>query len=332
MATLAEIKAKLEAQKARTGGNNNNQQSTGGDNASYPFWNMNFDQSATVRFLPDADESNDFFWVKREVIKLPFDGVEGGDNPSNKPVEVTVPCLDMWQPNSCPIIQHTKSWWKTDKEEIARRYWKKKSYIFQGFVINSPFEEQTLPENPIRRFMINASIYEIIEKSLLNPEMEDMPTDFTGGRDFKIQKTKKGEYANYGTSQWSMRTRALNEQELIAIDQHKLYDLKEYQGKRPDADGIEAIKAMFLDSLDGKPFDMESYGKYYRPYGTRFDNGNAQTTSAPKTQSTGFTAPAAAKAEDTTVGAAEASAPATEEKKNTDDIIARIMARKAAAQ
>ena len=41
MATLAEIRAKLKEQEANTGGN----RSSGGDNAIFPFWNMQEGQS-----------------------------------------------------------------------------------------------------------------------------------------------------------------------------------------------------------------------------------------------------------------------------------------------
>ena len=67
MATLAEIRAKLLAQenKAETKSN----QSRGTD-AIYPFWNMENDSTATIRFLPDADSSNVFFWRERQVVQL----------------------------------------------------------------------------------------------------------------------------------------------------------------------------------------------------------------------------------------------------------------------
>lgn len=268
MTDINALRAILTAQKEK-GKNGGTQNSSGGDNASYPFWNIPNDSEALVRFLPDADPNNTFFWVKREVIKLPFEGVVGGDYPTNKQVTVTVPCVEMWG-DTCPIISATRPWWKDPQlEPLARTYWKKKSYIFQGFVVNSPMVEDNVPENPIRRFVINPSIYEIIEKSLINPDMEDMPTDFIGGRDFKIAKTKKGEYANYTTSSWSFKTRSLDDNERAAIEQYKLWNLSDYQGRRPDADELEAIKAMFQDSVDGKPFDHDSYGKYYRAFAGR---------------------------------------------------------------
>lgn len=309
MATLQEIQAKLLAQSQK--GDNKQSQYTG-DNASFPFWNIPENTSASIRFLPDADAGNTFFWVERQVIRLPFEGILGQDD---KRVEVQVPCVDMFG-DACPITAHIRPWWKDEsKKDLARVYYKKKSYLFQGFVVTSPIEEPSVPENPIRRFVINPSIYEIIKNSLMNPEMEDLPTDYIGGRDFKLTKTKKGEYANYGTSQWSFKTRALSNDEQEAIETHGLYDLKEFLGARPDRDGIEMIKAMFEDSLAGRPFDNASYGQVYRPFGSRGAQ-NAPTQSAPAASSNdtpAWEAPAAA-----------APAASGGAKPNSADILARI--------
>lgn len=276
MATLAEIKAKILAQREKSAGNNQTQsQSTGGDNASFPFWNIPDDSSATLRFLPDADPDNTFFWRERQIIRLPFAGVVGE---SNDNVVVTVPCVDMFG-DVCPITQHIRPWWKESEEmkNLARVYYKKRSYLFQGFVVNSALEEKEVPENPIRRFVVNKSIFEIIEKSLMDDEMEDLPIDYISGRDFKITKTKKGDYANYGTSGWSFKTRSLNDAENAAIEQHGLFNLSEFLGQRPDADGIAMIKAMFEDSFAGKAFDKAAYGHVYRAYGDSFGGRSAPT-------------------------------------------------------
>ena len=85
MASLAEIRAKLKSQETNTGG----QRSGGGDNAIYPFWNMQEGQSATLRFLPDGNADNTFFWTERLMIKLPFPSIKG--EPGSKPVQEQVP-------------------------------------------------------------------------------------------------------------------------------------------------------------------------------------------------------------------------------------------------
>ena len=91
MATLAEIRAKLKEQESRTGGSDNR---SGGDNAIYPFWNIKEGESVTLRFLPDGDQDNTFFWKERLMIKLPFSGVKG--DTSSRPVQVQVPCMEMY--------------------------------------------------------------------------------------------------------------------------------------------------------------------------------------------------------------------------------------------
>lgn len=70
MATLAEIRAKLQAQELKSG-----EGRPAGDNGIYPFWNLEQGKDSTVRFLPDGDSSNTFFWVERAMIKLPFAGI-----------------------------------------------------------------------------------------------------------------------------------------------------------------------------------------------------------------------------------------------------------------
>jgi hypothetical protein len=259
MATLAEIRQKLQSQQ-------NNKGNTGGgsDRSMYPFWDTPMDQTSTLRFLPDADPANTFFWVERLVIKLPFQGIKGGDD---KPITVQVPCMEMYGETDY-IISETRPWWKDPElQPMARIYYKKRSFIFQGFVVNSAFEEKEVPENPIRRFAINSSIYDIIKASLMNPEIEDMPVDFINGRDFKLAKTNKGGFPNYSTSSWSFKTRALSEKENAAIEEYGLFNLRDYLPKKPTEAEQSAIKEMFHASVNNEAYDASRWGNYYRPYG-----------------------------------------------------------------
>ena len=286
MATLLEtLRAKLNASAPKTGDQPKSRNT--GDNASFPFWDAPDNTTTSVRFLLDGDETNDFFWAKREVIKLPFSGVVGGDYPTEKDVSVTVPCVDMFG-MKCPIIAATKHLWDNEAtKDLARVYYKKRSFIFQGFVLSSPLNEETVPENPIRRFVINKSIYDKIYDAIIDLELTEMPTDYEGGRDFSIKKTKKGQYANYDTSKFSINSRSLNEAERAAIDKFGLFNLKESLGAIPSPDHLEAMKAMLKDSMDGNPFDMESYGQYYRPYSAGAStprSGGAPSTYASKAQ------------------------------------------------
>ena len=224
MASLAEIRAKLREQETKSSGNSQG----GGDNGIYPFWNLKEGEEAVVRFLPDGNPDNTFFWVERAMIKLPFQGVKGGDS---KPVQVQVPCVEMWG-ETCPILSEVRGWFKDKSlEDMGRKYWKKRSYLFQGLVTDDPLKEETTPENPIRRFIIGPQIFQIVRAALLDPEMEDLPTDYVHGVDFRISKGSKGGYADYGASKWSRRERALTEDEQNAVKAHGLFKLNDYLPK-----------------------------------------------------------------------------------------------------
>ena len=290
MATLAEIRAKLAAMDSKPGGS-----STGGDNAIYPFWNISEGTSATLRFLPDGDPNNTFFWTERQMIRLSFPGIKGGDM---KPTTVQVPCMEMWG-EQCPVHNEIRPWFKdASLEDMGRKYWKKRSYIFQGYVVDSPLQEDTTPENPIRRFIIGPQIFNIIKGALMDPDMENIPTDYVNGTDFRLSKTMKGQYADYSTSKWARKERALDENELSAIDTNGLYDLKDFLPKKPTAEEVDVIYNMFQDSVNGELYDNDKYGNFFRPIGqaapakVQTPSAPAQATATPVAETT--TAPAQA--------------------------------------
>lgn len=275
MPSLADIRARIAAQDNKQ----QKAQTQQVDNSTYPHWNMDEGTIATVRFLPDANSNNTFFWVERQQIKLPFNGVLG--DPSKKQVIVTVPCVEMWG-DSCPILAEVRPWYKDETlKEMANKYWKKRSYLFQGFVRQNPIGDDKAPANPIRKFIISPQIFTIIKSSLMDPEMEELPTDYMRGLDFNIKKTSKGGYADYSTSNWARKESALTEAEQAAIEAHGLFDLAEFLPKKPTEAELNIIKEMFEASVDGKPYDNERWGQYYRPYGVDAPTGSTAEKSAP---------------------------------------------------
>jgi hypothetical protein len=257
---LEKIRARLQEMESRTGN------SSGGDGSVYPFWNLNEGASAVVRFLPDANPDNTFFWAQREMIRLPFNGTLGGDT---KPIVVQVPCVEMFGRKDCPVLTQVRPMFKDPGlETTARKYWKKRSYIFQGFVVEDGVKEETVPENPIRRLIIGPQLYGIIQSSLMDPELEEVPTHPEFGIDFRIAKTKKGEYSDYSTSKWSRKERALTQKERDAIDEHGLFNLQEFLPKEPNAQELQAIGEMFEASFSGEPYDASRWGAFYKPFGS----------------------------------------------------------------
>jgi hypothetical protein len=277
MATLAEIRAKLLEQEAR---NDRKSSSTGtGDNAIFPHWNIPEGTTATLRFLPDSDEENTFFWKERQMIRLNFPGVKGGEE--NKQITVQVPCVEMWD-ETCPVHSEIRPWFKDPSlEDTARQYWKKRSYLFQGFVKDHEYADDQAPENPIRRFVISPQIFKIISAALMDPDFPEIPTDFEAGTDFKIVKSTKGQYADYSTSNWARRERSLNEEERNAVNNFGLFNLNDFLPKKPSAEELNAISQMFEASVDGQLYDPDLFGQYYRPYGMDAPTGGGTVAPRP---------------------------------------------------
>jgi hypothetical protein len=318
MATLSEIRQKLQEAQSKTSGNSTG----GGDNAIYPHWNMQEGKEAVVRFLPDGNANNTFFWVERAMIKLPFAGIKGETD--SRAVQVQVPCVEMYNDGTtCPILAEVRGWFKDKNlEEMGRKYWKKRSYIFQGFLVEDPLKEDTTPDNPIRRFIIGPQIYQIIRSALMDPELEELPTDYLKGVDFRIAKTSKGGFADYSTSKWSRRERSLTDQEKGSMEQFGLFNLSDFLPKKPTDVELKVMKEMFEASVDGEAYDMDRWGQYFKPAGMGSATGDPNKSVAKTTVSVDevddepapISKPAAAPA-------------STESASRAQDILAKIRAR-----
>ena len=288
MSKLDEIRASLKRKK--------NIQNNFGPSDVFPFWNMPDGSSTTVRFLPDGNDDNSFFWVEKQIIRLTFPGVLG--DIEQKEVTVVVPCMEMYG-KTCPILTEVRPWWSDESlKDLASKYWKKRSYIFQGFIQETKLREDELPENPIRRFIIGPQIFNIIETSLLDPEFEEIPTDYENGTNFIISKTSKGMYADYSTSKWARRETPLTQEQLDAIEQYGLNDLSTFLPAEPSPEHLNAIYEMFQASVDGEKYDPERWARYYAPKGMEF-NATAETDSK-MTSSTKTTVTSKVEEDDTT--------------------------------
>lgn len=111
------IRAKLQAQEnAAQGG-----QQGGGSNEPQAFlahWNIPEGVPLNLRFLPDANPNNDFFWREREMITLWFPGIKGGEM---KRTKVVVPCNEMWGPvNSWSSIERSTRMVQSKRSSVGR--------------------------------------------------------------------------------------------------------------------------------------------------------------------------------------------------------------------
>ena len=276
MASLAEIRSRLAAADNKQSGSQSQ-----GDSAIYPHWSIPDNSAVTMRFLPDGNAKNTFFWQERAMIRLPFNGIKG--DLESKQVQVRVPCVEMWN-ETCPILTEVRTWFKDKSlEEMGRKYWKKRDYIFQGFVRENPLPDDKVPENPIRRFIIGPQIFTLIKGALMDPELEELPTDYLRGLDFRISKGAKGGFADYSGSKWARKESALSEAEQAAIEQYGLVDLSTFLPKKPGDVELKVIKEMFEASVDGQSYDTERWGTYFRPAGVASPGGSSNSRSEDST-------------------------------------------------
>jgi hypothetical protein len=251
----------------------------------------------------------------------------------SKQVIVPVPCVEMYG-DACPILAEVRTWFKDKSlEEMGRKYWKKRSYIFQGFVRENPIGDDKAPANPIRRFIIGPQIFTLIKGALMDPELEELPTDLLRGLDFRISKTSKGGFADYSSSKWSRKESALTEAEQAAIEQYGLFDLSTFLPKKPSEAELKVIKEMFEASVDGQSYDTERWGQYFRPAGVNAPAGSTDSTPAVASAPAVASTPAPAVTSDfddeepATPSAPVEAKPSTQK---AEDILAMIRARQKA--
>jgi hypothetical protein len=166
--------------------------------------------------------------------------------------------------------------------------------------------------------------------------LEELPTDYLKGLDFRISKGSKGGFADYSGSKWSRKESALTEAEQAAVEQYGLFDLSTFLPKKPGDVELKVIKEMFEASVDGQSYDTERWGQYFRPAGVNAPAGS----SAPATQVEDAPAPVAKAApapvannfddeDDVPVASAPVATPAATSDK-AQDILAMIRARQKA--
>lgn len=291
------MRARLKEQEDRRTGNSTR---TNQDKTLYPFWNIPENSTTTLRFLPDQDDTNPFIWIERLMINLPFPGIK--DEIGSKPCVVKVPCMEMYG-EADPIIAEVNPFWGTEFEETARTYWKKRSYLYQGLVVQDGLKEapEDKPENPIRRFIIGPQIHQLVKTFILDVENKEDPADYINGIDFRINKTTKGRYADFSSSTWSRHSRALSDEDIEAINHYGLFNLRDFLPNKPTIEEQGIIKEMFNASINEEPFDMARWGNHFKPSGYNDEGSTVRSTGASVASTPASAASATVKPKITTV-------------------------------
>ncbi len=230
-------KSKLEALKGAF-----EKKNTGGGDQSwklfYQFWKMPDDSTAIVRFLPDLDEENSLQFL---VEKLEHELVVNGQ-------KKRVPCLAM-HGEDCPICALSRKYYDEKNEEMGKKYYRKKSYVGQVIVVESPIEHDQ--SQLVKLIEFGPAIFKQIQAAFQSGDLEEVPYALKGGYNFRIKKTKSGQYASYTTSSFAPKQTDLDDE---LIDQLKLFNLADYRGHKMDRTTLEAL---LVADQTGAAFDEE---------------------------------------------------------------------------
>ena len=199
----------------------------------YQFWKMPDNTTAIVRFLPDRDEDSNplKFLVENFKHELVVNGQKK-----------TVPCLSMYG-ESCPICEHSQKLYAEGNEDMGKKYYKKRSYIGQVIVVESPFEYiDEKDENPgiVKLIDFGPKVFKCIQTAFQSGDLEEAPYEFNGGYNFRIKKTKAGQWSDYGTSSFSPKQNDLDD-EVIDAAKAELHSLSEFREKYVPRTQLEAL-------------------------------------------------------------------------------------------
>lgn len=232
--SIDELKAALKNRNQ-----SNNTQNTGFWDMFYPFYKMNFDEVASFRFLPDLDENNPWaFVIENKYHELTINGKKK-----------RVACSQMYG-EDCPCCEASKRFYDLGDKDMGKMFWRKIDYLASGLVLSSPFEYKIeAGKNPVRMVSLGPKLFETIEAALLSGDFDAPPYDLVDGADFRINKTKQGEYASYTTSAFARKASAVPDNLLADI---KLLDLKAYRYAKVERTQLEA---MVEAVITGKSYD-----------------------------------------------------------------------------
>ena len=191
----------------------------------YPFWKMADDATAVIRFLPDLDEDNNLGFL---VENLQHELVVNGQRRK-------VPCLEM-HGEECPICNLSRKYYDEKNDEMGKKYYRKKSYIGQIIVVESPIEHDQA--QLVKLIDFGPAIFKQIQAAFQSGDLEVEPYALQGGYNFRIKKTKSGQYASYATSSFSPKQTDLDED---VLNQLNLHNLADYRGEKLDRATVDAM-------------------------------------------------------------------------------------------
>jgi hypothetical protein len=193
----------------------------------YRFWKMDFDEIATIRFVPDKNQDNPLKFIL-EVLQHEL-YINGRRERIICPSQVG---------EACPICELSNKFYAEKNDEMGSKYYRKRNYLANCVVVDSPVEHDQ--NQLVKLIEFGPAIFKMVLDGLRSGDLDNDPQDYKGGHNFRIKKTKNGQYASYATSSFSPKPSDFDD-DMIAEIENNLYNLEEYRGQILDYATIEAM-------------------------------------------------------------------------------------------
>jgi len=196
----------------------------------FPFWKAEVDTVSTVRFLPDADETNPMgFLVENLTHELTINGKRE-----------KVACLKMYG-EDCPICDLSARFYDKKSaeynEELGKQFYRKKSYIGQVLVIDTPIEHDA--EQLVKLIEFGPQVFKQIQAAFQSGDLEAAPFELKGGYNFRFRKTKTGSGQNsYTTSNFAPKQTDVGDD---VLEKMNLFTLNDYRTQKTERAAVEAM-------------------------------------------------------------------------------------------
>jgi hypothetical protein len=221
--SLADLAAAFSSKTTESSGNQNWK-------LYFPFWKAEVDTVSVTRFLPDADQENPMgFLVENLTHELHINGKRE-----------TVACLKMYG-ETCPICELSARFYDKNSdeynEELGKKYYRKKSYIGQVLVIETPIEHNA--DQLVKLIEFGPQVFKQIQAAFQSGDLEMAPYELKGGYNFRFRKTKTGSGQNsYTTSNFAPKQTDVADE---IIEKMNLFNLADYRSPRLDVTAVEAL-------------------------------------------------------------------------------------------
>lgn len=216
---------------------------SGGDDSYkkfFPFYKADTDTTTTIRFLPDRNADNPRGFIVENIYhELNVNGRKE-----------RVACLRALGEDHCPACAASAAYYDeanpNQNVALGKSLYRKKSYIAQVLVLESTVPTNN-PDRLVNLIDFGPQIYTQIFAGLRSGDLENNPTDFQGGHNFRIRKTLNGTENSYATSSFAAKTSDVPNDMLEQIES-EMYDLSEHGAKYVPAQVMETMVQAAISS------------------------------------------------------------------------------------